>query len=148
MKDDLRYTPSDCFETFPFPWGNLADLEALGRAYHEHRASFMIAAEEGLTKTYNRFHDPAQNGAELIRLRNLHDQMDAAVLRAYGWDDLAERAVPEFLLKEDPAEYPYSGRLFWAAEMRDEVLKRLIDLNRQRAAEEVNALPLLGARRA
>ena len=21
MKDDLRYTPSDCFETFPFPRG-------------------------------------------------------------------------------------------------------------------------------
>ena len=24
MKDDLRYTPSDCFETFPFPDGLLA----------------------------------------------------------------------------------------------------------------------------
>ena len=25
MKDDLRYTPSDCFETFPFPtaWDDL-----------------------------------------------------------------------------------------------------------------------------
>ena len=30
LKDDLRYTPSDCFETFPFPAmaGTLPDLES------------------------------------------------------------------------------------------------------------------------
>ena len=33
MKDDLRYTPSDCFETFPFPtaWEMSPDLEAPAR---------------------------------------------------------------------------------------------------------------------
>ena len=33
MKDDLRYTPSDCFETFPFPdhWETRPDLEAAGQ---------------------------------------------------------------------------------------------------------------------
>ena len=32
MKDDLRYTPTDCFETFPFPegWDTHSDLEAAG----------------------------------------------------------------------------------------------------------------------
>ena len=34
MKDDLRYTPSDCFETFPFPENFETDptLEALGKS--------------------------------------------------------------------------------------------------------------------
>ena len=60
MKDDLRYTPSDCFETFPFPdgWEARQSLEATGQAYYEHRAALMIRNNEGMTKTYNRFHDP------------------------------------------------------------------------------------------
>ena len=35
MKDDLRYTPSECFETFPFPegWETHPGLEAAGKAY-------------------------------------------------------------------------------------------------------------------
>jgi hypothetical protein len=59
MKDDLRYTPSDCFETFPFPlnFSTSSALESAGRAYHDHRAAIMVARNEGMTKTYNRFHD-------------------------------------------------------------------------------------------
>ncbi len=36
MKDDLRYTPSDCFRTFSFPDGFETDatLEAAGETYH------------------------------------------------------------------------------------------------------------------
>ena len=52
MKDDLRYTPSDCFETFPFPekWETDAALEAAGREYYEFRAALMVRNNEGLTK--------------------------------------------------------------------------------------------------
>ena len=59
MKDDLRYAPSDCFETFPFPPGYETDaaLEEAGRRYHDYRAELMVAANEGMTKTYNRFHE-------------------------------------------------------------------------------------------
>jgi hypothetical protein len=62
MKDDLRYTPSDCFETFPFPenWETQATLETSGKAYYEFRAALMAKNDEGLTKTYNRFHDPSE----------------------------------------------------------------------------------------
>src|SRR5690606_16106984 len=62
MKDDLRYTPSDCFETFPFPenFESNPALEAAGKAYYEFRADLMLKNNEGLTKTYNRFHDPAE----------------------------------------------------------------------------------------
>ena len=74
MKDDLRYTPSDCFRTFPFPANFETDpaLEAAGEAYHAFRAQLMIDRNEGLTKTYNRFHARGENAADIARLRALH----------------------------------------------------------------------------
>ena len=59
-----------------------------------------------------------------------------AVLDAYGWNDLAARAAPEFLTEATEAEHRYQGRLFWPAAFREEVLARLLDLNRARAEEE------------
>jgi hypothetical protein len=74
--------------------------------------------------------------------------MDAAVLRAYGWDDLANEAAPDFLREDNETEFTYQNRLFWPAPFRDEVLARLLDLNRRRAAEEAGAAPTKGVRRA
>ena len=88
LEDRLRYTPSDCFETFPFP-ENFSEtnerLDTVGKAYYDFRAQLMIANNEGLTKTYNRFHDPHERSSEIMKLRELHDAMDRAVLEAYGW---------------------------------------------------------------
>jgi hypothetical protein len=139
LKDDLRYTPSDCFETFPFPEGfeTSPTLDAAGRAYHVHRAALMVEHNEGLTKTYNRFHDPDERGEDIVRLRELHADMDRAVLRAYGWDDLAERAEPVFLDETNEDDHTYQGRLFWPSAFRDEVLARLLALNASRHAEEL-----------
>src|SRR5262249_36024391 len=71
LEDRLRYTPSDCFETFPFPegWETSAELEAIGKEYYEYRAQLMIDSNKGLTKTYNRFHDPKEKSPEIRRLR-------------------------------------------------------------------------------
>ena len=143
MKDDLRYTPSDCFETFPFPRGWETDpaLEDAGQAYYALRASLMVRNGEGLTKTYNRFHDPYENDPEIARLRELHATMDRAVLAAYGWADLPIDC--EFLLDyETGAEETGSSRkkpyrCRWPDEIREEILARLLELNVQRAAEEV-----------
>jgi hypothetical protein len=86
----LRYTPSDCFETFPFPENFETDpaLEAVGNEYYEYRAALMVEHDEGLTKTYNRFHDPAESNGKILRLRELHVAMDRSVLDAYGWKDV------------------------------------------------------------
>jgi hypothetical protein len=87
MKDDVRYTPSDCFLTFPFPPDFESDVR-LGtpeKEYYDFRAALMVKSNEGLTKTYNRFHDPAEKSAEILRLAELHAVMDRAVLDAYGW---------------------------------------------------------------
>jgi len=101
MKDDIRYGPSDCFETFPSPTALLdctandpahdatrQSLEAIGEHYHRHRAELMVSNNEGLTRTYNRFHDPAETSSGLLELRRLHGEMDQAVLAAYGWSDV------------------------------------------------------------
>src|SRR5439155_15213771 len=90
MKDDLRYTPSDCFETFPFPdgWQKVDALERVGREYFGFRAALMIERDEGLTSIYSRFHDPNETDPRIVQLRELHDAMDRAVLDAYGWTDI------------------------------------------------------------
>jgi hypothetical protein len=142
MKDDLRYTPSDCFETFPFPknWETRPDLEAAGKAYYEFRATLMVRNDEGLTETYNRFHDPYETDPNILTLRELHAAIDRAVLDAYDWTDIPTDC--EFILDyeiEDEEEWgkkkkPWRYR--WPDDMRDEVLARLLELNTERAKEE------------
>jgi hypothetical protein len=108
MKDDLRYTPSDCFETFPFPAALLdstsndpaheatrQSLEAIGERYHQFRSELMVRHNEGLTSTYNRFHDPSESSSGLLQLRALRQEMDQAVLEAYGWSDALTQAITE-----------------------------------------------------
>jgi hypothetical protein len=153
LEDRLNYSPSDCFETFPFPenFETHLNLEAIGQEYYEFRAALMVANNEGLTKTYNRFHDPNERSPEIFKLRELHDQMDRAVLAAYG-GELAKLTVPkcEFLLdyeEEDDEEEPGKRqkkkpwRYRWPDTFRDEVLALLLELNKQRAEAEKKALP-------
>lgn len=96
--DTPVYKPPSCFETFPFPRGmgpldnpdhetSLA-LEEAGDRYIDFRAKIMQSSEEGLTKVYNRFHDPAEIADQIIDFRRLHSEIDRAVLAAYGWDDV------------------------------------------------------------
>ena len=181
LEDRLRYTPSDCFETFPFPdrmpkterrpgsrppegtdgiglttsgdgyaratgrrdaWTTNPNLEAAGQAYYEYRAALMVRSGEGMTKTYNRFHDPYEDDPGIGRLRELHDAMDRAVLDAYGWSDIPTDC--EFLLdyEIDEATWgrkkkPYRYR--WPDPVRDEVLARLLALNAEREAGEARS---------
>ena len=144
FKDDLRYTPSDCFETFPFSpnWDSDSTLEPIGKEYYEFRADMMIRKKEGLTKTYNRFHDPEERDADILKLREVHDAMDRAVLEAYGWTDL--KPCCEFILdyEEEESEGEPSRkrkkpwRYRWPDDFRDEVLARLLALNQERTVQE------------
>ena len=144
MKDDLRYTPTDCFESYPFPrgWETHPTLETAGEAYYEYRAALMVRNDEGMTKTYNRFHDPYEDDPAIAELRELHAAMDRAVLDAYGWTDIPTDC--DFLLdyEIDEATWgrkkkPYRYR--WPDPVRDEVLARLLALNAERAAEEARS---------
>ena len=88
--DLMRYSLADAFETFPFPenWETDPTLETIGQTYYQFRADLMVRNNQGLTDTYNRFHDPQETDPEILKLRHLHAQMDCAVLNAYGWTDL------------------------------------------------------------
>lgn len=97
----------------------------------------MFGSNTGLTDTYNRFHNRAETADDIQRLRELHADMDRAVLEAYGWHDLAERAEPIFLDESNEDDHTYQGRLFWPSDFRDEALARLLALNAERHAEEV-----------
>lgn len=148
MKDDMRYTPSDCFETFPFPrgWEESRVLEEIGERYYNYRAALMVTNDEGMTKTYNRFHDSGEVMEGIQQLRALHGEMDRAVLSAYGWGDL--QAQCEFVSDNDEDEdnteeggrrRGKSTRYRWPDEVRDEVLARLLALNAERAHQEAQS---------
>jgi predicted ATPase len=127
MRRDINYSPSDCFETFPFP--NRAVLPAIGERYHEHRRQVMLARQEGLTKTYNRFHNSEEVCADIQKLRQLHVEMDRAVAAAYGWTDLD--------LGHGFHQTKQGLRYTISEPARREVLARLLKLNHERYAEEV-----------
>ena len=144
LEDRLRYTPTDCFETYPFPknWESDPGLEAAGKVYYEFRSALMVRNNEGLTKTYNRFHDPDESDADILKLRELHAAMDRVVLDAYGWSDI--KTDCEFLLdyeieEDERGNKKKPWRYRWPDEVRDEVLARLIELNAERAKEEARS---------
>ena len=92
LETRIRYTPTDCFETFPQPEPRQGPRwEAIGIAGWELdklRAVLMVRSQLGLTKTYNRVHNAGNNDLDIVRLRDLHVDLDLAVLDAYGWSDL------------------------------------------------------------
>ncbi len=128
LETRLNYSPTDCFDTFPFP-AHLDGLELIGTRYEEHRRTVMLARQQGLTKTYNRFHSPDDMAEDIQRLRELHVEMDRAVAQAYGWSDLD--------LGHGFHDTKQGLRYTLSETARREVLDRLLELNHARYAEEV-----------
>jgi hypothetical protein len=130
MRNDLRYTPTDCFETFPFPQPDpralIPALEDIGQRLYDARATYMLDEQVGLTITYNRLKDASVTDPRIVELRRLHEEMDAAVLAAYGWSDIP---VPPFCIANDADQ-----KLLDAFET--EVIDRLFALNAERAEQE------------
>lgn len=135
LKHDLRYTPTDILETFPFPSkGSNATLEELGARFDAARKDLMRTFEIGLTELYRRVHNPEDGDSSILRLREQQCEMDVAVACAYGWNDLdLEHGFHEvpYLPENDRVRFTISETA------RVEVLRRLSELNRQRYDEEV-----------
>ena len=130
LEDRPVYNNTTCFEAFAFPdidtAGDLAErIRTLAEQIDVHRKSRLAAHPDAtLTATYNvleklRNSDPLTAKDKVIHehglvglLKSLHDELDAAVLHAYGWPDLTL-----------PAD-------------TDTLLVRLVELNAKRAAEE------------
>lgn len=139
LKNDLRYSPSDAFETFPLPerqmLSSASSLETLGENYHKLRAVIMRLYNIGLTRLYRRFHDPDETDQRIHELRALHTWIDETVALAYGWNGLdlghGFHEVP-YLPENDRVRFTISEPA------RVEVLRRLSELNRQRYSKEVD----------
>ncbi|MCX7169504.1 MAG: class I SAM-dependent DNA methyltransferase, partial [Proteobacteria bacterium] len=126
LEDRPRYNNSRCFETFPFPAAipeQQVRIRNLAEQLDAHRKRVLAEqAELTLTGLYNvleklRHDEPLTAKDKLIHerglvavMRSLHDELDAAVLDAYGWQDRPDDAT---------------------------LLERLVALNAERAAEEV-----------
>lgn len=108
---------------------NKAEAMQMGAEYHEHRRQIMLTRNIGLTRIYNLFHDPNCTDANIQYLRELHVEMDRAILACYGWEDL------------DPQHgfYPNDRgqtRFTVSSQARRQILWRLLELNNQIAREE------------
>jgi hypothetical protein len=126
----LNYSPSDCFDTFPFP-ATIQSLEEIGGRYRIHRQEVMSMRREGLTPLYNRFHSAHEASDDISKLRALHIEMDQAVTAAYGWTDLD--LGHGFHKTKQGVRYTISESA------RREVLDRLLGLNHERYAKEQDA---------
>jgi len=113
----FRYTPTTCFETFPFPWPPGTELTG------DPRVEAIAAAAVDLVEKRDRWLNPENATEAELKKRTLtnlynegptwldlaHKTLDDAVLDAYGW--------PHTLTD-------------------DQILERLLALNLKRAAKQ------------
>jgi len=125
-----RYTPSDCLLPFPLP-GAISVAEESGRTYYQLRQDYLSAHAVGLTEFSKRFHDDREVKDEMKGIRAHFREMDRAVALSYGWSDID--------LGHGFHETPQGVRFTISPEARKEVLRRLLKLNHERYAEEVDA---------
>ncbi|MCY2996001.1 MAG: class I SAM-dependent DNA methyltransferase [Planctomycetota bacterium] len=130
--NDPRYTKSRCFDPFPFPAATEAQqrrIRELGEHLDAHRKR-QQAAYPGLTMTgmYNVLEKLRAGEALAAKeqtiheqglvsvLRQVHDDLDAAVADAYGWPhDLSDEQILERLvaLNHERAEEERRGLVRW-----------------------------------
>lgn len=83
LEDRPRYTPTSCFETFPWPSPGHATNESIGEiaaSLVDRRQKLCVEQNIGLTDFYNQVDEGAWQ-----EIRKLHHELDTAVCRAYGW---------------------------------------------------------------
>ena len=153
LEDRPRYNNSTCFQTFPFPTlshQSMVQVGGLAARLDAHRKRQQVAYPDlTLTAMYNVL-EKLRSGESLTDkertthehglvsiLRQMHDEIDALVLDAYGWSDILPMlrvaygtdALAEGQTRDD------AKRAF-----DEEILERLVALNAERAAEEARGL--------
>lgn len=82
LKADIAYTPSTCFDTFPFPQHCLektkTEIRAAMQSLHNYRTEEMECRHWGITQLYN--HSFAEPTSQLAQL---HNQLDYLAYQAY-----------------------------------------------------------------
>ena len=155
MGNDPRYSKSRTFDPMPFPVSAESDgartaLDLLGDRLDSFRKE-RLAERDFLTMTslYNVLERvrELENGCDvpplsekerdiheaglISVLKDIHDDIDRTVFEAYGWADL----IPA-LVGKPGATAPSPHKTAEQEEAEEELLSRLVALNRERAAEE------------
>lgn len=135
LETRIRYTPSDVFETFPRV-SETPELKSIGRSLDDERREIMHRRGLGLTKIYNLVNDPdlaSTSDSDVARLRQIHVELDEAVMSAYGWEDVSL----------DHGFHTYRQMTRWTVcpEARVEILDRLLEENHRRAALQGDIVP-------
>ena len=166
-----RYNNSVCFNTFPFPDATLEQKEKirqLGERLDRHRKQVQAQHPEiTITGMYNLLEklrkgedftdkDREYNNKALVStLKQIHDELDSAVLEAYGWEDLKPSSLhqttdsppsPPILGGTEPSNQSKSPSIggfrgldnLSGESLTEIILDRLVTLNAQRAEEERN----------
>ncbi|MEU5970840.1 Eco57I restriction-modification methylase domain-containing protein [Streptomyces globisporus] len=146
MKGDLRYTPTDVFETLLRP-PLIERLCTAGNRLDTYRRDLMLARGMGLTATYNLVHNPDCQDEDIAELRRMHEEIDKATIEAYGWHDLldgsghtspADPTHEAFPLDHGFHETDQGIRYTIGLLARTEIIDRLRQLNHQAYADEVH----------
>ncbi|WP_310773609.1 Eco57I restriction-modification methylase domain-containing protein [Mycobacterium sp. Z3061] len=130
LRTDTQYTPSEVFETFPRP-DSTEWMEAIGHSLDTERREVMLRRDLGLTQLYNLVNEPQiadGSDSDIARLREIHAELDQAVIAAYGWSDIP--------LKHGFHTYRQMQRWTVSPAARVEILDRLLEENHRRADEE------------
>lgn len=154
--NDARYNKTRCFDPLPFPdfaklpvelRDTLTELgECLDTFRKERLAAHSHLTITGLYNTLERIRE-LENGADVPPLndaerdlkdaghvqilKEIHDDIDRAVLEAYGWSDLAPA-----LVGKPGATTPSPHKSSEQEQAEEELLSRLVALNQERATEE------------
>ena len=132
MRNDIRYAPSDCYETFPFP-AQMSLLSEVGIRYHSYRIEIMRDREIGLTRLYNLLNDPECVDSRIKDLRTMHVALDEAVSKAYGWQNDLQHGFQKT---------SRGIRFTIGQQARTKVLDLLLALNHERYAAEPKQAPI------
>ena len=151
LRTDLRFVPTDCFETFPQP----RLTERLGQAGNNldtFRRWAMEWRRTGLTSIYNLAHSEGVQDDDIVKLRRIHMDIDEAVREAYALDEEQEPAIRDYEKQKAFAPLPtwreielehgfhetrQGIRFTISAQARVDVLDKLLALNHYRYEQEV-----------
>ncbi|MCA1606316.1 MAG: hypothetical protein LC775_12780 [Acidobacteria bacterium] len=133
MKTDLRLHAIRCVRDFPMPELTL-EMRELGNRLDAFRRDVMMPRDSGLTKTYNLVFDPACTNEDIEELRRIHREIDAATIRAYGWEHRIEAVGG---LDHGFHKVGRETRYTIGPDAQREILDSLLELNHERYAQEV-----------
>lgn len=151
LKGDLRYAPSDVYETFPKPLA-LSTLDRAGEILHAFRQNAMEQRQIGLTSLYNFVHDSKSLEVDIEQLRQIHIDVDEATRTAYALDEERESGIREFEAKVASAPLPswrdielghgfhetrQGVRFTISPQAREDVMDKLLALNHYRYDQEL-----------